>query len=80
MRAYKNKNLGGGLLYEFINCCEALIIAVKNKDDIAVKEQFKKLDSWELEYHNQNKLICFAKDDLTPGVNKNKLLKLIDTF
>lgn len=42
MRVYKNKNFGGGLLYEFINCCEAFIIAVKNKDDIAVKEQFKK--------------------------------------
>ena len=33
MRAYKNKNFGGGLLYEFINCCEALVIAVKNKDE-----------------------------------------------
>lgn len=80
MRAYQNKNLGGGLLYEFINCCEALIIAIKNKDDLAVKIQFQKLDTWELEYHNQNKLIFFAKEDLTPGINKANLLKIINTF
>ena len=80
MRAYQNKNLGGGLLYEFINCCESLVIAVKNRDDVAVHLQFKKLDDWGLELYKQNQLVKMGKEDLTPGINKTNLLKLINTF
>ena len=43
-RLYKNLNIGGGLLYEFVNCCEGLIYAIKNNDKTAVKIYFEKLD------------------------------------
>lgn len=79
-RLYKNLNIGGGLLYEFVNCCEGLIYAVKNKDTVAVKIYFEKLDFWGLEMFKQNKIVDFAKNDKTPGICSFELNKLLTSF
>jgi len=80
VRLYKNKNLGGGVCYEFLECCKNLIIAVKNRDDQAVKIQFNKLDNWGLEMYKQNILIKWGQNDKTPGVATIELNKLLNSW
>lgn len=85
----KNKNLGGGYLYEFMNCIEGMYTVAKfNRlaktdkeralNDSVIRDYLKKLDNFELPFSVKNDILMMAYDDLTPGLPTaiiNKLLR-----